>query len=799
MLLRPSTVGNSSRNCKEAPPSFTLLELLVVVGLMAILISMASFAFLGNKQDITTLQLGREFIAEKLNRVQALALKNAQRTRLAIFHSHVNPSGEQLLNIETGGLGRQGRYLMAHIYDEDKQTWVVASIEPLLLPEGVEVDFEKSHDDFLNDKQIDLVVWPETGSELENTYVKGNYLTFTFGKDGRTTKLGKIKKKNVQGNPYAVKLVPHSKSQDLTYIPRTSSGKDRIKLISVGKKYFEVSSHSRPNAHVGGYDFHGMPDPNGGYTKTSVPDMRGGYDASSNPQAWGPYDKEGFPDPHGGYDINGDPVAIGPYDIQGNLVGDNNGTSLTPIGGYNADGGKDPYGGYNEHGTADFRGGYDVDGNPAFGGQKSYAGVSDPYGGYNEHGWPEPVGPYDNKGNLAGYAPVPPALRPFGGYAFYGVKNKDVWGGYSRSGKPDTRGGYDADGNPALGGQLNILGRPDPFGGYIRDSRGITLSPRGLYNADGTFVGGQIPNNGRGVFWEAWNADYDLFATNKYFEPPFNEEALYLSLGGKLDTNTTARKCLKYAAAWKDITGNIYAYYADATAKLQVFQWYDASNNYLYRIVLDKDAMDKPLPATDSNIPAFVASFVEIHERVDDSNLNMKFPTVGRDDFIFPAHKNPVFSNIEEVRAHLTSHFSNLFFTASPNTQGSLDIHLGLAPKLKELAAVPSILLSWSIGGATGFHYEIGTLLVYFGVLELDNHTVRKLVATERPKRSVPTFSITLKARDEGTAKKDEAALGFLTTAQGSLLYFESHAELEGLKSTFSTSPSPPLSSETTP
>ena len=114
----------------KPPKGFTLLELLVVVGLMSVLIGMVSFVFFGNKQDITTFHLSRELIAKKLNEVQTLALKSRQKARLAIFYDYIDDSsGERLHQEAIGELNRQRHHERAclrglrakfcHLYDEN--------------------------------------------------------------------------------------------------------------------------------------------------------------------------------------------------------------------------------------------------------------------------------------------------------------------------------------------------------------------------------------------------------------------------------------------------------------------------------------------------------------------------------------------------------------------------------------------------------------------------------------------------------------------------------------------------------
>ena len=178
------------------------------------------------------------------------------------------------------------------------------------------------------------------------------------------------------------------------------------------------------------------------------------------------------------------------------------------------------------------------------------------------------------------------------------------------------------------------------------------------------------------AFWKDWNARYDLFAVNNRFVLPPKEKQLYLAFGGKEDTGSRVKGCLKGAAGWKDITGNIYTYYADATAKLQVFQLYDVVSNYLYRIVVDETVMNKPTPGISLENPELFATIVEIYERKNKDESGMKFPVVGRDDFIFPAKENPVFSNKKALQEYL-SHFLSTGLGSIPSHSNNYYQYVG--------------------------------------------------------------------------------------------------------------------------
>ena len=112
--------------------------------------------------------------------------------------------------------------------------WIPAGIEPLLLPKGIAVDFEKSRDDFLNDDGNGWVTWPQKGSDFENTHVQGIWLTLAFDKDGRTLKEGRATEEVVEDNYYRVTASLNESLQTFRY-KYTPPKID----IPVGEKYFK--------------------------------------------------------------------------------------------------------------------------------------------------------------------------------------------------------------------------------------------------------------------------------------------------------------------------------------------------------------------------------------------------------------------------------------------------------------------------------------------------------------------------------------------------------------------------------
>ena len=550
------------RNCQETRKGFTLLEVLAVVGLMAILMGVASLILLGNRSDNTTFHLGRELLAAKLKEVQSFALKNKQKTRLAIFYKHASASDEQLINEATDQ--RVGKYCMAHLYDEDRQAWIPAGIEPLLLPKGIAVDFEKSCDDFLSNNENEWVTWPERGSDFENTHVKGIWLTLAFDEDGRTLKEGKTTEEVVEDDYYQVKIDLSEKSQVFGY----KSYPPKIE-IPVGEKYFksglkefEQFQRDFDNRHI----------------NSTVP----------------------------------------------------NGTIYrkTPVG--------------------------------------------------------------------------------------------------SARWETEER-----------------------------------------------------------AFWKDWNVRHDLFAANNHFTAPLKEKQLYLAFGGKEDGNYVTG-CLKGAAAWKDITGNIYTYYVDATSRLQVFQWYDVASNYLYRVVVDQAVVKKSSPTTYPGLLNLFATIVEIYERKNEDESGMKFPVVGPGDFIFPARKNPAFSNKEALMEHLRRTFVIGFININHVMSGYRP-WLVLNSTYPRTSHFPSTQIFWiAIPGAdasrTQEYYVKGGMAIGFGEPSLQPH--RKVTITKHTQDSSPIFSITLEPENKSHEEATNIKLGFLVVPQGSLLYFESETELSKLKST---------------
>ena len=541
----------NTHDSKQTPQGFTLLELLVVVGLMSVLIGMVSFVFFGNKQDITTFHLSRELIAKKLNEVQTLALKSRQKARLAIFYDYIDDSsGERLHQEAIGELNRQGRFVMTHIYNEDNKEWVVAPIEPLLLPEGITVDFGTSKEDFLSDDENNLITWPKAGSALESSYVKGTWLVFTFGKDGKTFKEGRKALKSVKGKPYTVEIrSPSGTAQKLVYDPNSQDPNSPWEgAIPIGPKYFKVGSYS------------------GGDPKTAA---------------------------------------------------------------------------------------------------ETAAEVA---------------------------------------------------------------------------------------------------------------------------FWENWHANHDLLATNAHFFFPLKPRLLYMSFGGKKDVGNAVEKCLKYAVGWKDITGHIYTYYVDSTSQVQSFQWYDPFSSYLYRITLDNTKLARPIPTDSTDKLVYVASMVEVYKRKGSDESDIKFPVVGPNDFIFPAHANPVFSDADKVKAHLETIFHAVaLYSPVSGQDNTYTMRLTPSHTDYDTSLVPDIRISWQAVGGTTPSFDIGDPYISFGLMN-----ERSVMVSETPKDSSPIFAITLKADKEttSTGSTSDTTIGLLTTPQGSLLYFGKPAELANLKSTLAA-PSP--------
>ena len=195
--------------------------------------------------------------------------------------------------------------------------------------------------------------------------------------------------------------------------------------------------------------------------------------------------------------------------------------------------------------------------------------------------------------------------------------------------------------------------------------------------------------------------------------------------------------------------------------------------------------MERPNPGVNFKDSNFFATVVEIYERKNRDELGMKFPVVGRGDFIFPAKENPVFSNKKALMEYL-NHFLVTGFSKTSARFNSYLQYIALLGLEAQTSHFPWTLIDWNtpLGAnvAAPIKHLEGSFYAGFGNINAEPH--RKVTITKRTQDSSPLFSVTLQPKDNSHEEAANTTLGFLVVPQGSLLYFESETELSKLKST---------------